>query len=171
MGSPFLGEVRLFAGNFAPIGWNFCDGSLVPISQNDALFALLGTTYGGDGISTFALPDLRGRVPIHQGNLQGGSQYVIGELAGVENVTLLTQQIPAHTHQVFANSGAGNVSSGQNGFWAQSTLNEFSAPPNSANLAPAAVGNAGGSQPHDNMIPFLTITYIIAMEGIFPSQN
>ncbi len=171
MGSPFVGEIRLFAGNFAPVNWSFCDGSLIPISENEALFALLGTTYGGDGVSTFALPDLRGRVPIHQGTLLGGSQYVLGELAGQETVTLLTQQIPAHTHQVFANSGAGNQSSGQNGFWAQSSLNEFAAPPNSTSLAPTAVGISGGSQPHDNMIPFLTISYIISMFGIFPSQN
>jgi microcystin-dependent protein len=171
MGSPFVGEIRLFAGNFAPVNWSFCDGSLIPISENEVLFTLLGTTYGGDGVNTFALPDLRGRVPIHQGNLPGGSVYVIGQQGGVESVTLLSQQIPAHTHQVFANSGVGNQSSGQNGFWAQSTLNEFAAPPNSASLAPVAVGNAGGSQPHDNMIPFLTISYIISMFGIFPSQN
>jgi microcystin-dependent protein len=161
---PYLGEIRMFGGNFAPLGWHFCDGTLLPISQYDALYALLGTTFGGDGQTTFALPDLRGRVPLHQ-----GSGYVMGQLAGSESVTLTTLQIPSHTHTVSA-TGSSAASTPSNEFYGQNTLNMYAAAPSGA-MATAAVSYSGGGQPHSNMMPFQAINYIIALEGIFPTQG
>ena len=172
MSQPFVGEIRIFAGNFAPTGWMFCDGSLLAISQYQTLFQLIGTTYGGDGTSNFALPDLRGRAPIHQGT-GGGSSYVIGQNGGVESVTLTTNQIPAHSHAPQAAAGApGNpANSPANNVWSGWTGGQFSSAAPSVAMDGSAISSAGGSQPHDNMIPFLTISFIISLFGIFPSQN
>jgi microcystin-dependent protein len=168
MSSPFIGEIRMFGGNFAPAGWAFCDGSLIPISENDALFNLIGTTYGGDGQSTFALPDLRSRVPVHV-----GPGFALAQSGGVETVTLTTSQIPAHSHVPQANANAGTQVSPAGGVWAVSnpSLNQYSALAPNATLNAAALGSSGGSQPHDNMAPFLTINFILSLFGIFPSQT
>lgn len=167
MSSPFIGEIRMFGGNFAPVGWAFCDGSLIPISENDALFNLIGTTYGGDGQNTFALPDLRSRVPIHV-----GPGFALGQTGGAESVTLTTSQIPAHSHTPQCVSGAGNLQSPAGGVWAQPSVgSDYSDVAPSLVMDPAAIGPAGGSQPHDNMIPFLTVNFILSLFGLFPSQT
>ncbi|HEV3198010.1 MAG TPA: tail fiber protein [Bryobacteraceae bacterium] len=175
MGSPFVGEVRLFGGNFAPNGWALCQGQLMSIAENPALFQLVGTTYGGDGQNTFGLPDLQGRVPVHQGTSTTGTNYAIGERAGTETVTLNINQIPVHNHLVSANAGGASASnpSGQVIASGQSGPTWFSASAASPQefLAASAVGQAGGSQPHDNMVPFLVVNFIISLFGIFPSQN
>ncbi len=165
MSSPFIGEIRMFAGNFAPQGWSFCDGSLIPISENDALFNLIGTTYGGDGQSTFALPDLRSRVPVH-----AGPGFTLGQAGGEETVTLTVQQIPAHIHVPQAKSAAGNRASPAGSVWAASSLNQYTANTPSSSMDAAALGSAGGSQPHDNMVPFLVVNFILSLFGVFPSQ-
>ena len=166
MSSPFIGEIRMFGGNFAPAGWAFCDGSLIPISENDALFNLIGTTYGGDGQSTFALPDLRGRVPVHV-----GPGFVLAQTGGAETVTLTVQQIPAHVHVPQAKSVAGNQASPAGHVWAASSLNQFTANAPNASMDAAALGVSGGSQPHDNMVPFLAVDFILSLFGVFPSQT
>jgi microcystin-dependent protein len=166
MSSPFIGEIRMFAGNFAPVGWAFCNGALMDIAQNDALFNLIGTTYGGDGQTTFALPDLQSRIPIHV-----GPGFALGQQAGVESVTLTTNQMPAHSHAAQANSSAGTQSGPAGGVWAQSTLGQFSSAAPTLPMAPAALGSSGGSQPHDNMMPFLVVNFILSLFGIFPSQT
>ena len=168
MSSPFIGEIRMFGGNFAPVGWAFCNGTLIAIDQNDALFNLIGTTYGGDGQTTFALPNLQSRVPVHV-----GPGFALGQSGGVETVTLTTSQIPAHSHVPQCQSGNGSQGPG-NGVWATDpTANEniyqTTAPGTSFNAG--AIGSSGGSQPHDNMIPFLGINFIISLFGVFPSQN
>ena len=171
MSSPYIGEIRMFAGNFAPAGWAFCQGQLMPISENDALFTLIGTTYGGDGQSTFGIPDLQGRVPLHQGTL-GGITYTIGEQAGTESVTLTTNQIPVHTHALVGATGNGAQTNPSNNFLASSTLiKPYASETPDTNMAASAIGPAGGSQPHENMQPFLVISYIISLFGIFPSQT
>ncbi len=170
MSSPYIGEIRMFGGNFAPVNWAFCNGALMPISQNETLFNLIGTTYGGDGQSTFALPDLQSRVPLHMG-AGGGGTYVIGQNGGEESVTLAASQIPAHSHVPQANSGSGTQASPSDNVWAQSTNLPYSASAPSAGLDPSAVGSDGGSQPHDNMIPFLGINFIISLFGIYPTPN
>jgi len=170
MASPYIGEIRMFAGNFAPVGWAFCDGALQPISENLALFNLLGTTYGGDGVTTFALPDLRSRVPVHAGTLSG-TPYTLGEKAGVESVTLTTNQIPNHSHAPQAQSGAGTQSNPQGNVWAASSLDQYSASAPSVPMAATALASVGGSQPHDNMVPFTCVSFIIALFGVFPPQN
>ncbi|HEU4612084.1 MAG TPA: tail fiber protein [Kofleriaceae bacterium] len=172
MSQPFIGEIRMVGFNFAPRGWAFCAGQLLPISQYDALFALIGTIYGGDGQSTFALPNMAGRLPVHQGQGPGLSNYVIGEAAGTESVALVAQQIPQHAHSVIAASGgtrsaspSGNMlGSGEADVYTRGTA----AP---VNMAPNAIAPSGGSQPHDNMQPYLCINFVIALEGIFPSRN
>jgi|SRR5580704_8516652 len=166
MSSPFIGEIRMFGGNFAPVGWAFCNGALMAIDQNDALFDLIGTTYGGDGQTTFALPDLQSRIPLHV-----GPGFALGQAAGVEMVTLITSQIPSHSHLAEGNSGAGTQSSPAGGVWAQSTLGQFSSSPPAVNMAPAALASSGGSQPHDNMMPFLAVNFILSLFGVFPSQT
>jgi microcystin-dependent protein len=171
MGEPFVGEIRMVGFNFPPVGWAFCDGQLLPISENDVLFTLIGTTYGGDGQTTFALPDLQGRMPIHQGQGPGTSNYTIGEKAGVETVTLTTNQIPAHTHPPLAQTQAGNQPSPQNNVWASSSLNQFQPPSANTAMNTQLISATGGSQPHDNMMPFLTISFIISLFGVFPSQS
>ena len=165
MSSPFIGEIRMFAGNFPPNGWAFCNGALLAIDQNDALFNLIGTTYGGDGQTTFALPDLQSRVPVHV-----GPGFALGQQAGVETVTLTTSQIPAHSHVPAALDAPGANPSPAGMVWAQSSLNAYSSTAPSVNMDPGALGQAGGSQPHDNMIPFLAINFILSLFGIFPSQ-
>ena len=166
MSTPYIGEIRLFAGNFAPNGWAFCDGSLLPISQFDTLFALIGTTYGGDGQSTFALPDLRSRVPIHMG---GG--FTLAQAGGEELVTLTVNQIPAHTHVPQADSGNGTQTSPAGNVWANSPNFPYSSNAPNAAMAPQAISLDGGSQPHDNMIPFLAVNFILSLFGVFPSQT
>jgi microcystin-dependent protein len=165
MSSPFIGEIRMFAGNFAPVGWAFCNGALMDIDQNDALFNLIGTTYGGDGQTTFALPNLQSRVPIHV-----GPGYALGQNGGVEKVTLSGQQLPAHNHAPQAFSGGGTQTSPANSVWAANgNFPYIDLAPDKA-MDPGAIGLTGGSQPHDNMIPFLVINFILSLFGIFPSQ-
>lgn len=167
MSQPFIGEIRMFAGNFAPVGWAFCNGAIIPIDQNDALFNLIGTTYGGDGQTTFALPNLQSRVPVHV-----GPGFALGQSGGAETVTLTTSQIPAHSHVPLSLPTAGNLSSPAGGVWASTsptTLYDNTAP--TIPMAATAIGSAGGSQPHDNMIPFLVINFILSLFGIFPSQT
>jgi len=174
MSNPFVGEIRMFAGNFAPAGWMFCQGQLLPIAENDVLFALLGTTYGGDGVTTFALPDLQSRVPVHQGQGPGISQnYTIGEKAGVESVTLTTQQIPIHTHAFAATNQIGQNAQPTNGFYAQVSTGQLYHEPLDplVNMNAGMVQPVGGSQPHENVQPYLAISFIISLFGIFPSQN
>jgi microcystin-dependent protein len=169
---PFLGEIVIVAFNFAPVGWASCNGQLLPISENDALFNLIGTTYGGDGQSTFALPDLRGRVPIHQGQAPATSNYVIGETGGEETVTLSLNQIPAHEHPISGQSAVGTNSIPAGSVWAsQSRLNVYSSATPNTPMNSASVSTAGGNQPHDNRSPYLVVNYIISLFGIFPSQN
>ncbi|MBV8819202.1 MAG: phage tail protein [Acidobacteriaceae bacterium] len=165
MSSPYVGEIRMFGGNFAPVGWAFCDGSLLPIDQNDVLFNLIGTTYGGDGVNTFALPDLRSRVPIHV-----GPGYALGQPGGVETVTLTTSQLPSHSHPPLASS-TGSVSSPTGATWAASLEHQFSNLPPSVAMYSGALMPAGGSQPHDNMLPFLAVNFILSLFGIYPSQS
>jgi microcystin-dependent protein len=168
MSNPFIGEIRMFGGSFAPAGWAFCGGQLMPISQNDALFTLIGTTYGGDGQETFGIPDFQGRIPIHQGN-----NFTIGEKAGSETVTLTTAQIPNHTHVALAQTAAGSQGTA-NGVWAATASAQIyatGAPTAGANFNASAIGLTGGSQPHDNMMPYLVVSFIISLFGIFPSQT
>lgn len=167
MAQPYVGEIRMFAGNFAPAGWMFCEGQQLPISENETLFQLIGTTYGGDGESTFNLPDLRGRLPMHQGN-----GFILAETGGVEEVTLTIQQIPVHTHAFLASSGvatsnndAGNV------VGASPSVDVYYSSTTDDNMNPAAVTPVGGSQPHTNMQPYLCVDFIISLFGIFPSQT
>ena len=168
---PFVGEIAIVGFNFAPIGWAFCDGQLMSIAENETLFNLIGTTYGGDGQTTFALPDLRGRVPIHQGS-SGFSNYIIGEIGGEETVTLSINQIPAHEHAISGQSGLGSTAIATGGVWAaQSQLKVYSSASADTPMNPASISNAGGSQPHDNRSPYLALNYIISLFGIFPSQN
>jgi microcystin-dependent protein len=171
---PFLGEIRLFAGTFAPAGWNFCDGTVLPISTNDALYALIGTTFGGDGQTTFAVPDLRSRVPIHQGQGAGLPAYTIGETGGTESVTLVVTQTPAHNHLFNAQPITGTVDDPTGAFVsipADTTCLIYRSATAAVALAAGTIGSAGGSQPHENRQPFVAINYIIALAGIFPSQN
>ena len=174
MSTPFVGQVMMFGGNFQITGWMFCQGQLLSIAQNDILFSLIGTTYGGDGQTTFALPDLRGRVPIHQGSLAGGGTYSMGQQGGVENVTLTTAQIQAHNHLANCNSAAGSTASPAAGIWALNPdLDPYSNAPAEAVMKATAIANgpAGGPQPHSNLIPCQTVNYLIALFGVFPSRN
>jgi microcystin-dependent protein len=171
MAEPFLGEIRMFGGNFAPLGWAFCSGQLMAISQFDALFNLIGTTYGGDGQNTFALPDLRGRFAVHQGS-NGTSNRIIGEITGAETVTLNASQMPGHTHTAVG-SGAGNLASPANAFWSTDPAGNTAAynETGGSGMSGSALLPAGSGQPHDNRQPYLGVSFIIALEGIFPSQN
>jgi microcystin-dependent protein len=163
--SPFIGEIRMFGGNFAPNGWAFCNGALIPIDQNDALFNLIGTTYGGDGQTTFALPNLQSRVPLHV-----GPGFVLGQSGGTESVTLTTNQIPAHGHVPQANT-TGTAPSPSSAVWGSWTGSQYSDQAPVATMNAAALQSAGGSQPHDNMAPFLSLNFIISLFGVFPSQS
>jgi microcystin-dependent protein len=182
MSTPFLGEIRMFGFNFAPEGWALCNGQTLSISQYTALFSLLGTTYGGNGVQTFMLPNLQGQVPIHQG-AGGGSTYVIGEAAGSSNVTLQTTQIPAHNHQtqIGVSNQAGNVLDPTNAVPAMINSGSVKSPSTTyfgynsgaatGHMAASAVTNTGGSQPHSNMQPYLVVNFCIALNGIFPSRS
>jgi microcystin-dependent protein len=166
MGDAYLGEIRLFAGNFAPVGWALCNGQLLSIADNSALFAVLGTTYGGDGQSTFALPDFRGRVPVHT-----GQNYVMGQAAGSETVTLNSNQIAGHSHSLQASTSTGDNSDPTNRVWAMSHFNNYNTGTVDSTMDGASIGPNNGGQPHDNMLPFVAVNFIIALEGIFPSQS
>lgn len=167
MAQPYVGEIRMFAGNFAPAGWMFCEGQLLPISENETLFNLIGTTYGGDGQSTFALPDLRGRVPIHQGN-----GFILAETGGAEEITLTAQQIPTHSHPMLATSAAGVEPNPAGKVTGEVTTGDIYLDDNpSTNMAAAAISTVGGSQPHTNFQPYLCVDFIISLFGIFPSAT
>jgi microcystin-dependent protein len=167
MAQPYVGEIRMFAGNFAPAGWMFCEGQLLPISENETLFQLIGTTYGGDGQSTFGLPDLRGRLPVHQGN-----GFVLAETGGAEEITLTVSQIPSHTHPMLASTAGGTLPDAQNNVLASSpSIDMYIQDVPSVSLHPLAVSPVGGSQPHINFQPYLCIDFIISLFGIFPSPT
>jgi microcystin-dependent protein len=167
MAQPYVGEIRMFAGNFAPAGWMFCNGDLISISENETLFQLVGTTYGGDGESTFALPDMRGRLPIHQG---GG--FVLAETGGAEEITLTPNQIPAHTHALVASASAGSLNSPSGAVFSEpSVLNPYIEDVTAVSLSPQAMTSVGGSQPHSNLQPYLCVSFIISLFGIFPSPS
>ena len=178
MSEPFIGQIVMFGGNFAPRNWAFCDGALLPISQNTALFSILGTTYGGDGRTTFALPDLRGRIPMHPGNGPGLTSRRLGEKGGVENVTLTTNEIPSHSHGATANAvaPAGNSNDANNNFWADdagvSSGTYHTGPANTTMNADAVqIAPAGGNQAHANVQPYQCVNFIICLYGIFPSRS
>jgi len=169
MAQPYVGEIRMFAGNFAPAGWMFCEGQLLPISENETLFNLIGTTYGGDGQSTFALPDLRGRVPLHFGN-----GFTLAETGGVEDVTLTVSQIPAHTHALLGTNNQASSFAPLNqvgGVTQLATTTPYGTDNPSLTISPQAVSSVGGSQPHNNFQPYLCVDFIISLFGIFPSQT
>jgi microcystin-dependent protein len=174
MSQPYVGEIRMFGGNFPPAGWMFCSGQLLPISEYETLFNLIGTTYGGDGQETFALPDLQGRLPVHSGTGLGLSTYQIGEKAGVETVTLTQGQMPQHTHPFLASTDGENSSDPTTGVVGQvSTAGNFLyfAALGTSSAAAQSIAADGGSQPHENLQPFLCISFIISLFGVFPSQN
>lgn len=173
MADPFLGEIRQCSFQFAPRGWALCNGQVLSIAQNQALFSLLGTTYGGDGRTTFALPDLRSRVPLHFGTYAGfGQNYVLGQKAGTEAVTLISSQLPQHTHPLNASGNAGTAIGPTNGSLAATKEGAAAyAPTAGAQLASGSLANTGGSQPHSNLPPILVINFIIALQGIYPSRN
>ncbi len=170
MAQPYVGEIRMFAGNFAPAGWMFCSGQLLPISENETLFQLIGTTYGGDGQSTFGLPDLRGRLPVHQ-----GSGFVLAQTGGAEEITLTVNQIASHSHPMLASANTATQASPAGNLIAESANVQLYASgadfPPTVNMNPAAVSSVGGSQPHSNIAPFLCVNFIISLFGIFPSPN
>ena len=171
MSEPYLGEIRLVGFNFAPVGWAFCNGQLLSIAQNSPLYALIGTTYGGDGESTFGLPDLRGRIPMHQGTGQGGAAFIMGEISGAESVTLNANQIPSHNHLPQGNPNNGASGSPAGNVWASSTAKQFSSATPNATMNTGTVLSTGGGQPHENRMPILAVSFIIALQGIFPSRN
>ncbi len=171
---PYIGEIRMFGGNFAPAGWMLCQGQTLAISENDTLFNLIGTTYGGDGQSTFQLPDLAGRLPVHMGTLPGGGAYVIGQSAGVETVTLTQQQIPQHNHPVLGSGNAGTVAmpAGNSlGFQPNSTIIWYGTDAPLVPFNSQAITPDGGNQPHENMQPYLCVNFIISLFGVYPSPN
>jgi len=171
MSTPYVGEVRLVGFNFAPVGWAFCNGAIQAISDNPTLFNLIGTTYGGDGQTTFNLPDLRGRVPTHMGS-NGTNSYVIGQSGGVENVTLTTSTYPAHSHNLYGSSNNGGVSSpGNNVMGKINNVYDAAQPTSGAAMQAAALTSNSGGQPHDNMQPYLVLNWIIALYGVYPSQS
>ncbi len=164
MAQPYVGEIRMFAGNFAPAGWMFCEGQLLPISENETLFQLIGTTYGGDGESTFALPDMRGRIPIHQGN-----GFVLAETGGAEEITLTVSQIPSHAHPLMGSADPSSSRSPAGQVFGRTSAEAYASEWTPGVLAPQAVSNVGGSQPHTNFQPYLCVDFIISLFGIFPS--
>jgi microcystin-dependent protein len=167
MAQPYVGEIRMFAGNFAPAGWMFCEGELLPISEYETLFNLIGTTYGGDGQSTFALPDLRGRLPIHFGN-----GFTLAETGGLEEITLTVSQIPAHTHPMLCSTNIANDANPLNNILSEASASDpYATFPATVAMAPQSVSNVGGSQPHTNFQPYLCVDFIISLFGIFPSQT
>lgn len=167
MAQPYVGEIRMFAGNFAPAGWMFCEGQLLPISENETLFQLIGTTYGGDGQSTFALPDLRGRLPIHQGN-----GFILAENGGAEEITLTVNQIPAHSHPFLVSTASASQSAPASNLPGNSpSVDLYLEDVASVNLSPQVIASTGGSQPHTNFQPYLCVNFIISLFGIFPSPT
>lgn len=166
MGTPFLGEIKIISWNFAPQGWAFCNGQFLPINQNQALFSILGTTYGGNGQTTFALPDFRGRAPLHR-----GSQNTLGTKAGQESHTLTQSEMPAHTHFAQASTQPGTVLTPAGNVLGKRASEPYHAPTNLGAMQPATISNVGQSQPHNNMQPYLVLNFIIALIGIFPSRN
>jgi len=170
MAQPYVGEIRMFAGNFAPAGWMFCEGQLLPISENETLFQLIGTTYGGDGESTFALPDLQGRIPLHQGN-----NFVLAETGGTEEVTLTVQQVPAHSHPFLATTNAATAAAPGNSVTVArlpaANITGYGSDNPSTSMSPQMVSSVGGSQPHTNFQPYLCVDFIISLFGIFPSPT
>jgi microcystin-dependent protein len=170
MSTGFVGEIRLVGFNFNPQGWHLCDGSILSIAESETLYTLLGTTYGGDGVNTFALPDLRGRVPIHQGAAAGLYPYVMGQTGGVTSVTLTTTQLPLHSHPVAANSAAGTANSPTNQYFGATTESVYTTTGNPVGMG-TIVGASGGSQPHENRQPYLAMNYVIALYGVYPSRS
>jgi len=169
MAQPYVGEIRMFAGNFAPAGWMFCEGQLLPISENETLFQLIGTTYGGDGQSTFSLPDLRGRLPLHQGN-----GFILAETGGAEEITLTIPQIPAHSHPLLGSLNTATSLTANNGLFCASTgatVSPYGSDAPRTNLAAQTISPVGGSQPHTNFQPYLCVDFIISLFGIFPSPT
>src|ERR1700712_5701786 len=178
MTDPFIGEIRAFGGNYAPQGWAFCDGQLIGINQNTALFSLLGTAYGGDGRTTFALPNLQGRLPLNAGDGGGLSAYAVGDSGGTESVTLTVNQMPAHRHTPQSGNSNGTKNSPGGAVWAaahsgrvQDTIYATNDPGTAQPMSPSAISTVGGGQPHNNMPPYLVLTFIIALEGIFPQRG
>jgi microcystin-dependent protein len=172
MADPFVAEIRIFPFNFAPKGWAFCDGQLLPLSQNTALFSLLGTTYGGNGKSNFALPNMQGNAPMHPGQGPGLSLHDLGELGGSETVTLLQSEIPAHTHTVNASLSNGIDRLATNELFATGVgIGMYAAPGALTQLSPSTATPAGGGQPHNNMMPYLTLSFCIALQGVFPPRT
>lgn len=171
MAQPYVGEIRMFAGNFAPAGWLFCDGQLLPISENETLFQLIGTTYGGDGESTFALPNLQSRIPIHMGTGPDGVTYQLAEMAGTEAVTLSVQQIPVHTHPLLASTDAATQENPAGNLTGQPTSAIYGEESPFVQMNAQAIGPTGGSQPHENLQPYLCVNFIISLFGIFPSPT
>ena len=172
---PYVGEIRMFAGNFAPNGWMFCEGQTLPISENDVLFQLIGTTYGGDGEETFNLPNLASRIPIHMGTGPDGTTYQIGEMAGTEQETLTTQQIPSHTHPLVSSAAAATLQTPTGAVLASATSSQAGVmmygSDSVATMNAQAIQSAGDSQPHENTQPFLCVNFIISLFGVFPSQT
>jgi microcystin-dependent protein len=167
MAQPFVGEIRMFAGNFAPAGWAFCEGQLLPISENETLFQLIGTTYGGDGESTFALPDLRGRIPIHQGN-----GFILAETGGAESISLTVPQIAAHSHPMLGSSDIANSPNPESNVVARSgQVNMFINSAPTVAMSAQSVTPVGGSQPHTNFQPYLCVNYILSLFGLYPSPT
>lgn len=171
MSDPFVAEVRIFAGNFAPRGWALCDGQLLPISQNTALFSLLGTVYGGDGRSIFALPNLQGRAPMFYGQGPGLSLYSIGEESGSETITLLEAEIPNHTHSVNSVVNQASATDPTGLYMGTTTENTYTTTATNAQMSPNAIATAGGNLPHNNMQPYLVLTFLIALQGVFPPRS
>ncbi len=172
MSTPYIGEIRMVGFNFAPANWAFCNGQILAIAENEALFNLIGTTYGGDGMNTFALPNLQGRFPAHQGS-SSGATYVIGQSGGVENVTLTLNQMPAHSHTAVCAAGGGNVASPSKAYWSTDPFGNTAAynETGGSAMAGGALAVAGSGQPHDNRQPYLGLNFIIALFGIYPSQS
>ena len=176
MSSPFVAEIRIFAGNFAPLGWAFCNGQLMPISQNTALFSLIGTFYGGDGRSTFGLPNLQGSAPLGQGQGPGLTERFLGETGGEQFVTLLQTEMPAHLHTVRCSSANADKNDPTNNVWAvtgarRATVNQYAANTPTVSMSNSALSVAGGSLPHNNMPPYLALNFIIALQGVFPPRS
>jgi len=170
MSEPFLAELRMVGFNFAPRGWAFCDGQILPINQNQSLYSLLGTTYGGDGRTSFALPDLRSRVAVHTGDSSAGSDYTLGQKTGEETHTLSASEMPQHTHSAVAVSDAANTTAPTGNMFASSS-GLYHAPESLVTMAPSNIANVGGGQAHENMQPFTVVNYCIALQGLFPSRN
>ena len=173
MADPFVAEIRIFPFNFAPKGWAWCDGQLMPLSQNTALFSLLGTTYGGNGKSNFALPDLQGRAPMHPGQGPGLSLHDLGETGGSETVSLLESEIPSHAHTIVGDEDPGNLLAPQAGMFLSRSSggNAYHTPANVTNMSASLLAPAGGDQPHNNMMPYLTFYFCIALQGVFPPRT